>query len=90
MSNLTPASLETLRRIGAQRVVVSDLPAPAHNGVKAYVETQQLFTAWLQDNGMAAAIVRPDRYVFGGAQTAEELNALVLKLGQLLSGQVFV
>jgi hypothetical protein len=39
---------------------------------------------------MAAAIVRPDRYVFGGAQTAEELNALVLKLGELLSGQVFV
>ena len=87
MSNLTPASLETLLRIGAQRVVVSDLPAPAHNGVKAYVETQQLFMAWLQDNGIEAVIVRPDRYVFGGAQTAEELNALALKLGQLLGAE---
>jgi 3-(3-hydroxy-phenyl)propionate hydroxylase len=87
IGSLSTASLEVLQRIGVQRVIVSDRPTPAQNGVAAFTETEQLFANWLQDNEIEAAVVRPDRYVFAGAHTAEELNALVFRLGRLFSGE---
>jgi len=39
---------------------------------------------WLRELGVAAVIVRPDRYVFGSAQNSEELGVLVAELTALL------
>jgi 3-(3-hydroxy-phenyl)propionate hydroxylase len=47
------------------------------------VERDGLFADWMLQHGAAAVIVRPDRYVFGAAGSAGELNMLV---GQLLEG----
>jgi hypothetical protein len=34
-------------------------------------------TSWLSDNGLVAALSRPDFYAFGGATSLAELPALV-------------
>jgi 3-(3-hydroxy-phenyl)propionate hydroxylase len=39
---------------------------------------------WLADVGAAAVILRPDRYIFGSAQSSEELDALVHGLNGML------
>jgi 3-(3-hydroxy-phenyl)propionate hydroxylase len=47
-------------------------------------ETERLFADWLDHHAIAAVIVRPDRYVFAGAQAAEELNSHISTLAGLL------
>jgi 3-(3-hydroxy-phenyl)propionate hydroxylase len=49
------------------------------------VERDGLFADWMRQHGAAAVIVRPDRYVFGAAGGAGELNMLVEQLLQNLS-----
>jgi 3-(3-hydroxy-phenyl)propionate hydroxylase len=49
------------------------------------IETDGLFAAWADRYGCAAAVVRPDRYVFGLARDAIELDRLVADVyGQVL------
>jgi 3-(3-hydroxy-phenyl)propionate hydroxylase len=67
---LTPESLAIWDGLRGQRIVVK--------------ETGTLFADWLQQHGIVAAVVRPDRAVFGGARTADELNALVATLAARL------
>jgi 3-(3-hydroxy-phenyl)propionate hydroxylase len=43
-----------------------------------------LFADWLRDNAIEAVIVRPDRYVFAGAENADQLNMLIKQLIQNL------
>ena len=49
------------------------------------VETEKLFADWMRQNEAAAVIVRPDRYVFANAESADELNTQVRHLLQSLS-----
>ncbi len=51
------------------------------------VETERLFSNWMRDNAVEAVIVRPDRYVFGGAENAEQLNMLIKQLIQNLGAE---
>ena len=44
------------------------------------VETERLFADWMRQNAVEAVIVRPDRYVFAGAENAEQLNKLIKQL----------
>lgn len=84
---LSPQSRAIWDRIRGERVVIGTTPAnQVSDGVKAFVETEMLFADWLRHNGITAAIVRPDRYVFAGAASADELNALVGKLAEMLEG----
>jgi 3-(3-hydroxy-phenyl)propionate hydroxylase len=39
---------------------------------------------WLAGEGAAAVIIRPDRYIFGSAQSGEELDSLVAQLDEML------
>jgi 3-(3-hydroxy-phenyl)propionate hydroxylase len=48
-------------------------------------EAEDLFALWLKASGVAAVIVRPDRYIFGGAENAAELNGLVRELANRLA-----
>ncbi|SPO54623.1 Monooxygenase FAD-binding protein [Pseudomonas sp. JV551A1] len=45
-------------------------------------EREALFNGWLERLGAVAAVVRPDRYVYGVACSAEELRRLVHELAQ--------
>jgi 3-(3-hydroxy-phenyl)propionate hydroxylase len=47
------------------------------DGVRELIETDGLFANWANSHGCTAAVVRPDRYVFGLARDAVELNRLV-------------
>lgn len=70
---LTPESLTIWNRLHGQLVVVK--------------ETGSLFSDWLDQYNITAAVVRPDRTVFGGARTADELNALVAALSAQLTSE---
>ncbi len=85
MIGLSPASLKIWQKLNGQRAIVGTRAMDAApDDVVVVTETDRLFADWLQDNAMEAAIVRPDRYVFAGAQTAAELNALIGTLAGLL------
>jgi 3-(3-hydroxy-phenyl)propionate hydroxylase len=42
------------------------------------------YEGWLAERGLAAVVIRPDRYVFGTAATVGELDALTARLAQAL------
>jgi 3-(3-hydroxy-phenyl)propionate hydroxylase len=78
---LAPASRDKWRRLQGERLVVRsggrEPGAAAADDVRDFVETDGLFADWLARHGAAAAVVRPDRYVFGLADSPEVLNRLV-------------
>jgi 3-(3-hydroxy-phenyl)propionate hydroxylase len=91
---LTDRELEMLRRLGAARVVlrshadgnaVDDIAADA-SGAMILVAKDELFANWLVETGATAAVVRPDRYVYGVAGSAPDLARLVGELGGALFG----
>jgi len=86
---LTPESLELWRRIGGERIVIQPAAqgAASHavvNDVQHLTETDTLFADWMTQLGSLAVVVRPDRYVFGAASDAAQLNRLVAALKQQL------
>src|SRR5262249_15707750 len=67
-------------RLRGERLVLQPpdrAAAPVGDGLRELTETDGLFTAWAKSYGCTAAVVRPDRYVFGLARDAAELNCLV-------------
>jgi 3-(3-hydroxy-phenyl)propionate hydroxylase len=87
MSGLSEAALSSWQRLGGERIVVAASGESWNaEGILNVVETERLFADWMRDNGVEAVIVRPDRYVFGGAETIGQLNMLVTDLvGKLQS-----
>jgi 2-polyprenyl-6-methoxyphenol hydroxylase-like FAD-dependent oxidoreductase len=55
-----------LERIGAQLIVLEDLD-----------DLDGRLTAWLEEHGVEAVLVRPDRHVFGAVATLDSLPTLV-------------
>ena len=87
MSGLSEAALSSWRKLGGERIVIAASGESSRGEILNVVETGQLFADWMRDNGVEAVIVRPDRYVFGGAATAGQLNALVADLVGRLQGR---
>ncbi|MBR0932519.1 bifunctional 3-(3-hydroxy-phenyl)propionate/3-hydroxycinnamic acid hydroxylase [Bradyrhizobium jicamae] len=86
MAWLSDASRAAWRRLAGERVVITTSGESADaDGVLTVVERDGLFAGWMRDNAVAAVIVRPDRYVFAAADSANELNMLVEQLLQNLS-----
>ena len=82
---LTPESLEMWRRLRGERIVIGSMPGSAStDGILHLTETDALFASWMSQHGSAAVVVRPDRYVFGMANDAVELNRLVADVGRLV------
>jgi 3-(3-hydroxy-phenyl)propionate hydroxylase len=52
------------------------------DGVRYLSEADSLFAAWMQQLDCSAVVVRPDRYVFGAARDAAQLNRLVAAVGR--------
>jgi 3-(3-hydroxy-phenyl)propionate hydroxylase len=87
LSGLSEAALSSWQKLGGERVVIAASGEGSNvDGVLNVVEAERLFADWMRDGGVEAVIVRPDRYVFGGAVTASELNALVADLVSKLRG----
>jgi 3-(3-hydroxy-phenyl)propionate hydroxylase len=87
MSGLSEAALSSWRKLGGERVVITASGESSRGEILNVVETGQLFADWMHDNGVEAVIVRPDRYVFGGAATAGQLNTLVADIVGRLQGR---
>ena len=70
--------------LSGERVVITTSGESSDaDGILSVVERDGLFADWMRQHGAAAVIVRPDRYVFGAAGNADELNRLV---GELREG----
>ena len=80
MSGISEASLSAWRQLGGERVVVTTTGEDSNrDGIMTVVETERLFANWMRDNAVEAVIVRPDRYVFAGAN-GDQLDALIGEL----------
>jgi len=51
-----------------------------------FAETDSLFSGWMSELDSAAVVVRPDRYVFGAASDAEQLNRIIASVGRHVLG----
>ena len=67
--------------VSAAVIVFADAGVP-----DALEETEGVLASWFDSHGIAAAIVRPDHYVFGTARNAAELRALLRELEMRLRG----
>jgi 3-(3-hydroxy-phenyl)propionate hydroxylase len=83
---LSADSLRLWQRLGGEQVVIGNGPSgEAADGALALTEQGNLFSEWLRANEVAAVVVRPDRYVFGGAANEAQLNDLVARVAAGLS-----
>jgi len=82
---LSDDAMEFWQRIGGELVVIATDPVEECRGALIIREAEDLFALWLKASGVAAVIVRPDRYIFGGAENAAELNGLVRELANRLA-----
>ncbi len=88
MSEISGTSLSAWRQLGGERVVIAASGEGSNrDGVMTVVETERLFADWMRDNAVEVVIVRPDRYVFGGADDVGQLNMLVNNLIEELGGR---
>ncbi len=78
---------EVAQDAGLQRVLITAGGAVAGSGTIVLTETEGLFANWLRDSQVKAVVVRPDRYVFGGANDVAELGGLVAQLGTMLASR---
>jgi 3-(3-hydroxy-phenyl)propionate hydroxylase len=84
---LSDRELEMLRQIEAVRIVLrpeADRIAGGNRDLMTLVAKDELFANWLIDTGASAAVIRPDRYVYGVASNATELVFLVNNLARTL------
>jgi 3-(3-hydroxy-phenyl)propionate hydroxylase len=85
---LTAQSVALWRQLEGERIVIV---APEQSGdrvdsddpdVQIFIGTDSLFADWMAQHGCSAVVVRPDRYVFGVATDAAQLNRLVSEVGR--------
>ena len=85
---LTPESRALWRRLGGERIVIGPPEQTrlwdrlADDDIQYLAETDSLFAAWMSQLDSAAVVVRPDRYVFGTASDAAQLNRLIASVGR--------
>ena len=88
MSWMSEAFLPCWQQLGGERVVIAGSgESSTREGIATFVETDGVFSNWMRENQVSAAIVRPDRYVFAGATNTDELNTTIENLIDQLSGR---
>jgi len=84
LSGLTTEQKEFLDTLGCKLFVLENGAAPSD--IPVMCDLDQRFTGFLVKTECSAMILRPDNNLFGLAQTAAELSALVDELRQTLGG----
>ncbi|MCC2097515.1 MAG: bifunctional 3-(3-hydroxy-phenyl)propionate/3-hydroxycinnamic acid hydroxylase [Hyphomicrobiales bacterium] len=87
ITTLAPETLAILEKLGGLAVAINAAgkPAAAADASRMTLsETDGLFAGWRQETGFAAALVRPDRYVYGGARDAREAAQLAASLSDVM------
>jgi 3-(3-hydroxy-phenyl)propionate hydroxylase len=79
---LSSSSIDVWRRLGGERIVLGAQTEGDTGGVRHLSECGTMFADWMASLDVAAVVARPDRYVYGVARTAGELNRLVEGLAQ--------
>ena len=86
MTWLSPESRRIWADLGGEEVIVAAAAAnEAAGGSGVLREEGSLFSDWLRANDVSVVVVRPDRYVFGGADNADQLNDLIRQIAVGLS-----
>ena len=86
MTWLSPESRRIWQDLGGEEVIVAGVAAnEAAGGSGVLREEGSLFSDWLRANDVSIVVVRPDRYVFGGADNADQLNDLIRQIAVGLS-----
>lgn len=81
MAWLSDEARAAWQRLSGERVVITVSGESSEaDGVFTVVERDGLFADWMRQHAAAAVIVRPDRYVYGAAACADELNMLIQQL----------
>jgi len=83
---LSPTARDVWQRLGGERVVIGTGAGGDADRTRRLSERGSLFADWLVSHGAAAVVVRPDRYVYGIARDAGELNRMIEGLAQALFG----
>ncbi|WP_051235873.1 bifunctional 3-(3-hydroxy-phenyl)propionate/3-hydroxycinnamic acid hydroxylase [Ottowia thiooxydans] len=88
LDGMSASTASFWQRIAGQRVWIGTVPPSPSVApdVLAVQERDGVFSTWLQSLGAKVAVIRPDRYVYGVAQSAEELPHLLLALESALFG----
>ena len=71
--------------LGEEVIVAGVAANEAAGGSGVLREEGGLFSNWLRANDVSIVVVRPDRYVFGGADNADQLNDLIRQIAVGLS-----
>lgn len=79
LDRLNDQALEALLTERSSILVLAepDAPIPAISIPITAIHEDGVYSAWFGAHGCGAVLVRPDRYVFGSAKSADELNDLV-------------
>jgi 3-(3-hydroxy-phenyl)propionate hydroxylase len=85
---LSPAALDVWRRLGGERIVIgaNGDTVSRDDRVWRLHERGHLFADWMAQQGAAAVVARPDRYVYGIARDADGLNRMIEGLGRTIFG----
>jgi resorcinol 4-hydroxylase (NADPH) len=70
-TRLTAEQLEALEALGTRLVTLGE------EGPGAAIDLDGVLSAWLEEHGAAAVLIRPDYYVFGAVTSARALPGLV-------------
>jgi 3-(3-hydroxy-phenyl)propionate hydroxylase len=83
---LSPAAVDMWRCLGGERVVIGPGASGDPKGIRRFSERGGLFADWMEQRRAAAVLARPDRYVYGIAHHANELNRMIEGLGRVIFG----
>lgn len=91
LTGMTQVSLAQWKRISAEMIAVGSQDSPRHATLplncRQFIEREGLFASWLASHGAMAAVVRPDRYVYGMAVDDDQLNRLVMDVSIIVLGE---
>ena len=87
IDGLSENAMRFWQRIGGEVVVISPIVQAGAAAALAVAEDGTVFADWLAAHEVTAAVVRPDRYVFGAAAAPGELSRLLAALETDLVGQ---
>jgi 3-(3-hydroxy-phenyl)propionate hydroxylase len=85
-ADLDDEASRILNRLGVTVLALGDV-ASSGEVLDVVVDEVGVLESWMTALGLAAALVRPDKYVFGGAPTRQQLSELVHALGAALFTQ---